>query len=261
MNQALLNVCFWAAVLPAIMDPKNALAVQSRSGGILNQNLYFFSWAASAASFLVFFSFRAHIRCVSSSSSSSSDASNGPCTTGTWAGLVATSIVVMVSAARQFENWHCDDNTAGTVNGLVGFDVVDRDAACDRVEFGISLGATSTVLALVWLIASYFVKGRLGSRLETILAWFLLVSWTCGVAYLTFDQSKAPAQVLGNLYFFTWGSWALVVVMTIASVQEMMSPNESPTPEESKPDENDATNDEPAIVEVEEDIEAIPTDE
>jgi hypothetical protein len=42
---ATFNLLFWVVGLPAIMDPSHDLAVTS-NGGVLNANLYFFSWAA-----------------------------------------------------------------------------------------------------------------------------------------------------------------------------------------------------------------------
>lgn len=46
----------WAAGLAAIMDPDNLQAVTER-GGILNANLYFFSWASLAAAVWIFCSY------------------------------------------------------------------------------------------------------------------------------------------------------------------------------------------------------------
>jgi len=104
---AVLTCGFWAAVLPALMDPDNGLAASGEliefgnpemdrdnelptSGlfvGLSNPNLYFFSWGAFVMSFYVLFGYLKKGVKLSGSQIFS------------WAGLAMTSFVVMVSGS------------------------------------------------------------------------------------------------------------------------------------------------------------------
>lgn len=221
------------------MNPDNELAIRSYSGGLLNLNLYFSSWAAFATSFLVMVgSF--------SQCNEKCEGSGHRCALWKWAVLIFTSFVVMVGAARMFDKWDCDvDSDIQTVNVSVFIDEVevqvqeiDKDAGCDRTKFAVSLGCISAIIALVWMVVGkFFMKGHMGSMLDKVLVWLLLAFWTFGVAYLTFDEGKAPAQQLGNVYFFTWGSWALLVFMAMTRVQFT---KDEVTAEPAKDDKGDA---------------------
>jgi hypothetical protein len=227
----LLTAGFWTAGLPAIMKPENNLAVNGLT--VNNFNLYFFSWAAFLVSFMIFFA------CISKTFSFGNTTNEG---TGevriartTWATLMALSFVVMIAAARIFQDRNCDKELVEDTSGY------DINALCDRTKFGVSLGTISAAICLIWLIsAMFFLKGPMGSAVEFSLVWILLVFWTCGVVFLTFNVDKAPASQIGNLYFFTWGAWALNVFMAMNSFQNVLaSPdgettNDAPTVEDKK---------------------------
>lgn len=231
-GMALLTFGFWTAVLPTIMNPSNQLAVNNYVSGITNLNLYFFSWIAFFISFLNFFA------CTSMSlrtlmdvvNDTTSDTKNR-CARTSWAGLMLTSFVVMIAATRIYQDVNCDQSS-----GLVTF----FDEVCDRTKFGVALGAISTVVAAIWLIASMFwMKGSFGTMVEFGLVVFLMAMWIVGVILLTFDEGKSPGSGIGNLYFFTWGSWCINVFMTMNSFQNFMN--------SSKSDDMDTTNAKPAM--------------
>lgn len=137
---------------------------------------------------------------------------------------MAMGFIVMIASARIFQDRDCD---LEFVESTSGFDI---NAFCDRTKFGVSLGTITAAICLIWLLVTmFFLKGPLGSTLEFALVWLLLVFWTCGVIFLTFNVDKAPASQIGNLYFFTWGSWALNVFMAMTSLQNMLSAEEETT--------------------------------
>jgi hypothetical protein len=216
--QAVFTAGFWTAGLPAIMKPENNLAVNNLT--VTNFNLYFFSWAAFLISFMIFFA------CISKTFSLASTTNE---TSGerriartTWAAMLALSFIVMIAAARIFQDRNCNSTLVQNTSGL------DINALCDRTKFGVSLGTISAALSLIWLIlAMFMLKGPMGSAVEFSLVWILLVFWTCGIIFLTFNTRKAPASQIGNLYFFTWGAWALNVFMAMNSFQNVLaSPDE-----------------------------------
>jgi len=203
---ALLTCAFWAAVLPSIMDPDHALAVRDTSGTINDANLYFFSWGSFLMSFFVLFHFSKQ-RYMGDDE----DKARRRCKLMSWAGLTATSFVVMVNASRFYESFDCkniDSNGADT---------------CRRLKYAVSLGTISAIVALIWLIVSKCLAGRFGDILQAVLAWALLVFWVVGVAYLTFPDNNrySPATQPGNLYFFTWGSFSLCAYLALTDLMNL----------------------------------------
>lgn len=187
------------------MHPEHELAVVTRAGGLLNPNLYYSSWAAFFTSVFVFFGFmwQHHGDWVGRNDD------RKQCSFSMWAGLVATSVVVMSSSGRLYDESECNDLT-------------DSDT-CNRIKAGISLGVISAFFPVVWMFASSrFVKGRMGTLVDSLLVLLLMVLWTFGIAWLTFDKEKSPATSPGNLYYFTWGSWVLTVIMTLRSLQRLV---------------------------------------
>jgi hypothetical protein len=219
-RQSIFTVGFWTAGLPAIMNPDNNLAVDSYAGGVSNFNLYFFSWGAFLLSFMVFFDC-VSIPFIEAPMADDQHATERRCSRTSWAGLMATSFVVMVASSRLYQDLDCDMDVPTSNGSSI---LTDLDANCDRTKFAVALGTVSATTGLVWLVATIFLlKGPLGSKVDFGLVWLLLIFWTCGVVFLTFDQTKSPGRNLGNLYFFTWGSWALNVFMAMASLQNVMA--------------------------------------
>jgi hypothetical protein len=251
-RQSIFTVGFWTAGLPAIMNPDNNLAVDSQAG-VSNLNLYFFSWGAFLLSFMVFFDC-VSIPFIEAPLADAHHATERRCSRTSWAALMATSFVVMVASSRLYQDWNCDmDIPTGNGSSIL----TDLDANCDRTKFAVALGTVSATTGLVWLVATKFLlKGPLGSKVDFGLVWLLLIFWTCGVVFLTFNQTKSPGRNLGNLYFFTWGSWALNVFMAMASLQNVMassrrgvshdgaSNDDKPAPDVAQPDVETPTGDE-----------------
>lgn len=141
-TQALIVLAFWAAVMPALMKPDNALAT-GVGGGIVNANLYFFSWFGLAGSLLVFAHFLRTAYNVGVGTKNESFRGLA------WAGLVLTSFVVFVTASRVCQATGCSG----------------RDTSYDRrTKFAIAVGVVSAFISLIWMFV-----GALGKFLAKFL--------------------------------------------------------------------------------------------
>jgi hypothetical protein len=224
-GMAVMTFGMWCVVLPAIMDPDNGMAMMGDSLSdekgrvfvyINNFNLYFFSWLATIMSL---FALTGYMRHKANEMKSGAEATFQY---GSWAALTLTSFIVMVAAARQFDDLKCDeyDNTI-----------------CGRTRFAVALGAVSAAVSLVYMLLGLCIT--LSNMIETVLAVLLLVAWILGVTYITFGgENKQAAYELGNLYFFTWGSFGVVCSRAAKGIFDMfgmaMKPAESTDAAEEK---------------------------
>jgi hypothetical protein len=191
------------------MDPDNDLAQGSSPYvgyiGIGDPNLYFFSWGAFVMSFFVLFGYL----------------KKGAKLTGTqiysWAGLCLTSFVVMVSGIRQFDDLNCDKDQPSD----------ELDNVCKRTKLAVSVGLISAVVGAAWALLGRFMDkcGKLTKITDLLVTWIVFVLWIFAVIYVCFGSDKA-AKVIGNLYFFTWGSFALSVAMAMKSLKMMLGGEE-----------------------------------
>lgn len=176
------------------MDPDNGLAVQALTGGIRNANMYFFSWGGFVMSFMALASFAKEMRGTTT-----------PFSLSTIDILSMTSFVQMIAAVRLWQANECDS---------VDYNVDFMDEMCNRTSFAISLGAVSAIICCAWILMMMFMsEQRSVMYVEAGASLVMLALWCFGVGYITFGGEKAPAVALGNLYFFTWGSFALSVVL------------------------------------------------
>lgn len=55
--------------------------------------------------------------------------------------------------------------------------------------------------------------------IDGICGFILLIIWVFGIIFVTFgDPSTSPGANVGNLYFFTWGSFLVAVYVTADSI-------------------------------------------
>lgn len=234
----LLTFGFWAAVLPGIMDGDHHLANASfevaqevEFDGIVNPNLFFSSWIAFLLSFIMFFRFlKKHL--------GSCDDESKYCCDKAWSGLLVASFVAMIAASRHRDDLPCDD-----------FDSGDLDARCKRTHLAIAVGVISTVVCLLWMWGSKMFDKDLGVRINFVLVWILIAMWTTTVRYTNFplDNSvKRPATSLGNLYFFTWGSFFMAVFMGTDGVRDLFGANRGQVDDHSRHDTGEKTEEQEA---------------
>ncbi|GAX11339.1 hypothetical protein FisN_22Lh007 [Fistulifera solaris] len=193
---AFLTVGIWAAVMPTIMNPKHNIATQGEFGEIINANLFIFPWLGLIAavnvlvgSMRLFFD-----RDVAKDEKSSSSFLS-------WGAFVATSLIAMMAASRQYEDMMCDD---------------DKTTMCDRLQYATWLGAIGGFLAFLWMMVDLCLPTRLGI-IETAFSILLLTAWCFGITYITFSD-HAPAPTFSTLYFFSWGSFALAAGLVASAL-------------------------------------------
>mmetsp|Transcript_31728 Transcript_31728/g.77043 ORF Transcript_31728/g.77043 Transcript_31728/m.77043 type:complete len:594 (+) Transcript_31728:379-2160(+) len=127
-----------------------------------------------------------------------------------WVLLVATGAFVALSGIA-FSNQHVED--VDVVTGVVTATPVCRTAtySCTSLRFTIILGATTTAIAgAILLYRSSPLK------CQADIAMLLVVSWSCGVAIITFPSG--PGVSMGTLYFASWGCFFLVLRILAVSM-------------------------------------------
>ncbi|GKY97816.1 hypothetical protein MPSEU_000739700 [Mayamaea pseudoterrestris] len=229
MGLTILLLAFWGAGLPVIMNPNNIIAVD-KLGFVENANLYFSSWMSLAAIVYIFGSLAQEYTGMSVRDVAPNRKN------GLWYGLCASSIVVMATSVRLFTSRQCGDDLQGSTR------------YCKRTKFAISVGAISFVASAV---IAYLLSMGLSGIMEFIACCFLLFLWCFGVGFITFGS--APGSVIGNLYFATWVSFVLVVVLFGQSFRAFMSPAAAQT-EESQEQQSGENGDQVPEIPDEEDI-------
>ena len=126
--------------------------------------------------------------------------------------LCATSLIVMASAVRVFRTALCS-GVGGTIVA----------SSCRRTSWAISLGVLSFVAA-IGLVLFNETKG-IPVELEASALSVLFIMWIFGIAYITFGVG-APATTIGNLYFATWISFILSMLLMGAAVGEYIAKRE-----------------------------------
>jgi len=184
-----LLLAFWGAGLPVIMNPERGIAVEGDE--VVNANLYFFSWLSLAA--IVFLAGHLLQEWTGMNARDVLNTAASP-KTGKWYGLAASSMVVMVSCIRIFRAENCSG---------------DDLEYCKRAKFGISVGVLSFLASLG--LACTLAKATMVSFLELLATTVMLTFWCFGVGFITFGS--APGSRIGNLYFSTWISFIIIVVI------------------------------------------------
>lgn len=195
-----------------MMDTENTLAVDA-NGGIVNANLYFFSWASlvTTISLLVGYGREANLAIMNSSNIASS---------GYWAGICVASLVVLVSSIQlyfngvviQGEQYVCKDNEEGSEQGDHG------SGYCERLEFSIALGAIGTFVAGICSVFSFKVSKVVNASVSFV----MLFLWALGVAFVTFGD-KSPGNGVGNLYFSSWAAFVMSLFMVSTTIKDFLA--------------------------------------
>lgn len=208
-NQAAMTLAMWCAVFPAIMNPDNNMAITESFGmqRVSSPNIYFFSWGALMMSLFALSGFLRE-----QFMNKSEAAEEKPCAFkfNSWVTLAMTSFVVMFAASRQFKAMNCTSDQEG-----------DAEKICRRTAFALSLGAISGIFASLYTVAELFLKTPM--FVESFFSVLALAAWCFGVGWITFGNEKSPAPVIGNLYFFTWASFAATLGLTSSSLFELYS--------------------------------------
>ena len=180
------------------MGPDNNIAVAGNL--VVNANLYFFSWISFVVCVILTLSLLQETFGI--------DARQADGKQTRWFFLFASSLVVMGSSTRiyNFRDSPCE--------------AFDDKEFCKRTKFGISLGVISCVAALAMTMAIF--KHMTAAIMELGASTFLLILWTFGVGFITFGGGSSPGSSIGNLYFSTWISFIICVMLFGKAIQEAL---------------------------------------
>lgn len=211
-----LLIAFWAAGLPAIMNPNNRIAVATPADTnvgsvVVNANLYFFSWCAFACTIFLCASLLQDMMNISLSLIAAKVAR--------WFALIASTLIVLGCAARTFKAASCSnpdgDDDSNTTNEY-----------CRRCKLAISLGVIGFTMSTIMTVL-LLLKQQLTALSEFVINALFLVLWCFGVSYITFGAS--PGSTIGNLYFSTWLTFLMSVFSFAVSFREYVA-SRQPSP-------------------------------
>mmetsp|Transcript_2069 Transcript_2069/g.3190 ORF Transcript_2069/g.3190 Transcript_2069/m.3190 type:complete len:194 (-) Transcript_2069:38-619(-) len=137
-----------------------------------------------------------------------------------WGFLVLASIVSVSSSVGWFQSASCDSSWT---------------APCAAARYTVSWGIVVCVLSLSTIIASFLLKERkkIIFVVEVGVSVLSVVLYAIGVARVT--APNAPGSAIGNLYYFTWFSFLVSVILFIDCIMEKLHPSstsETESPEE-----------------------------
>jgi hypothetical protein len=179
------------------------MAVNSR-GGILNANLFFFSWASFITTIAIFIGYGQETSKVDLIANASPKAAY-------WAGICVSSLIVLASSTQTFVK-------GVTILGQI-FDCQDgtdhSTLYCERLKFSMSLGVISAALSGFCCILS----SKISASAHASGSIFSLFAWVFGVGFTTFGD-KSPGNGVGNLFFGCWSSFILSLFMVSSSIKD-----------------------------------------
>jgi len=193
-------VIFWVTTVGIITDPKYGLAV-TNTGEVSNGNLYYFSWAGFVCSVTIAVSYLQTAFEIDVVGEIRTRAAR----LNYWAGLLATSLVVM----------GCSINTL--THFCRGGDDGMGVTYCNRTKYGVALGTVAT-LACIFVVASKIYFSTAPFMVEALIGVGLTITYVFGVAYIT--SQEGPGSPLGNLYYFTWLSFLLACMISASCFED-----------------------------------------
>jgi len=194
IGTAALLLIFWAAGFSVMMNPSRGIAVDASA--VINANLYFGCWACLIAIVFIAGSLAQDITGVHARDVA-------PVKIARWYALSATSIIVWASSVRFFVARQCHNP------------YLTHTQRCKRTKFAIAMGVVSCVVSMGM---AYIVRYGMGLMVEFGVTAFLFIMWCFGVGLITFGQS--PGALIGNLYFSTWISFLLIIMIFAQAFQD-----------------------------------------
>lgn len=233
MCQAALLIAIWCAGLPVIMNPANSIAVGYTT--VTNANLYFASWGAFACVLWICGSLAKLLYGVDLVAQATPIVKSRK---GKWFALVASSIIVMGASIRVFKAFDCT------------LEVMKKAPTCKQTKFSISAGVIGTCASVLnTLFQANFGVVREHEWAGSIV---MLIIWSFGLGFVTFGEG--PGHSIGNLYFATWASFVLSILLFAENYLEYLAAKEqaaNPTSTEEVPEPMD---DVPIVEDEEDDV-------
>lgn len=206
-------VALWTVIVSVVTDASNGLfTMLDPTGGVQNANLYYFSWAGFVSIVLITIEY--------------GKATFGVDATGTirnsaprlllWGGLLCTALIVMGSSSRIVRK---ECNNPYVHNESIAY--------CKRSRFGVAYGTLSVLVAIAVVASKVLFVGLVELSMELGAGVFVMILNTFGVGYLT--SPVGPGSVVGNLYYFSWGSFLLSTMIAANCFSEYAGLSADPT--------------------------------
>lgn len=183
----------WITGLPVIMNPSNNIAVGINE--IVDANIYFASWGAFICSMLLCGNIAREIQGFDVLGRVSPIAKTRM---GKWYMLVFASVVVLIASVRAFIAESCADP------------IMDAAPICNQTILAISAGVVGTGFS-AGITGFAFKKGPLRLMHEWTAALVMVIIFSFALAYVT--TADGPGSSPGNLYFSTWASFILSIMI------------------------------------------------
>jgi hypothetical protein len=193
---------------------------------VQNANLYYFSWAGFILILLLAVEYAKSVYGFDAVNTIRGRSAR----TDLWAGILVTCIVMLGSCSRTIQMDCNEANYRGKPDGF-----------CLKTRWGIVYGVVGILLTLTIL---YFkIKGMgLDITIEGGLAIVMCFFSTIMVILLT--SASGPGSAVGNLYYFTWGSFLISTYSVFAcyGAYSGIDANAEPTPAQTAEASNNQSN-------------------
>lgn len=201
----MILVIFWVALVGVVTDSRQGLAVDNL-GAVDNGNLYYFSWAGFVCAIVLLTSYLQDAFGINVAG----ELRDRSPRLSLWSAHLATAIVVMGASSNYY------DSSCG----------IGSSSECSRTIYGIVLGAIATLFA-VCIVGLKIATTKAPFLAEALVSFILVVMCGVGVALIT--SQKGPGAVLGNLYYFTWGSFLTAFMLFASCVDDYNSASSVPS--------------------------------
>eukprot|EP00980_Cylindrotheca_fusiformis_P027220 scaffold19424_cov142-Cylindrotheca_fusiformis.AAC.4 len=181
----------WVLGLPVIMNPRHRIAVSTY--GIVDANIYFSSWGALICSMFLCGKIARDVQGVDIVDRVSPIVRTRQ---GKWYMLVFAATIVLICSVHYY-----------VIEGCGGSFTRGK---CGQIKYGISAGVIGTGFAAGITIYS-FKMGSLRLMHEWSAALIMVIIFSVALGFVT--TAHGPASAAGNLYFSTWASFVLSVMI------------------------------------------------
>jgi hypothetical protein len=208
-----LLLIFWSAIVALISDASIGLVgIEDATQTVQNANLYYFSWAGFVTCILLAVDYAK----VAFGFDTVTAIRSAGARTELWSGMLGTSVVIFGSCIRTIRNDCNEFNYRAYPDGY-----------CARTIWGITFGCFGVVFAMFIL---YFKVRGMGVSLNIEGGAALALSIMDTISVMLLTAANGPGSAIGNIYYFSWGSFMLSWYLLFACYGEWSGHQESADP-------------------------------
>lgn len=201
-----LLLLFSTILVALVSGPSRGLAVD-KDGAVFIGNMYYFSWGAFFIMIMILSSFIESAYGINVRQSMTSKSSSFTY----WSALLVTSLIVMGTSSNLY-NQNCD---------------VENDEKpqpfCKRCVLAITVGTLGVLVSLA-IVALKLLLGAAPFLVELCCLFLLFILYSIEILYVT--GARGPGSPLGNLYYFSWISFLLVLMVAKACYEDYVEAQE-----------------------------------